>query len=73
MARPRLTTAIRFPLELHDRLLAAADERDVSINYLVNKACSDFLDRLLPVDEIRWTRDDPPRRPPTTLIEEGDD
>ena len=37
-AKPRTTTAIRFPDEVHERLKQAADERDLSINFLVVKA-----------------------------------
>lgn len=55
----RTSTAIRFPTELHTRLSQAADERDVPLNFLVNKAVEEFLDRLLPISEIRWTRDQP--------------
>lgn len=62
MARPReyprrTGTAIRFSPELHERLGKAAAERDLSVNFLVNRACEQFLDRLIPVDEMRWTRD----------------
>lgn len=61
MARPRVypkrtASAIRFSPELHDRLQAAAEERDVSVNWLVNRAVADFLERLIPVDEWRITR-----------------
>jgi predicted transcriptional regulator len=52
----RTTTAIRFPDSLHDRLKEAAEERDLSINFLVVKAVEDFLDRLVPADEFRLTR-----------------
>jgi predicted transcriptional regulator len=55
-AKSRTTTAIRFPDELHDRLKEAADQRDLSINFLVVKAVEDFLPRLLPADEFRLTR-----------------
>ena len=55
-ASPRSATAIRFPTELLEQLHKAADERDVSVNWLVNRAVADFLPRLLPVDEIVWTR-----------------
>lgn len=64
MARPRvqpkdrLTTAIRFPPDTHVRLVQAASERDLSINFLVNRAVDEFLAKLIPVDEIKWTRDD---------------
>jgi len=55
-AKNRTTTAIRFPDELHERLKVAAEERDLSINFLVVKAVEDFLERLLPADEFRLTR-----------------
>lgn len=52
----RHNTAIRFPLDLHERLTKAAADRGVSMNWLVNKAVADFLDRLIPVEEMVWTR-----------------
>lgn len=52
----RTSTAIRFRADLYERLVAAADERDVSINWLVNRAIEDFLPRLIPIDEMKWTR-----------------
>ena len=55
--KPRTTTAIRFPDDLHERLQTAAEERDFSINFLVVKAVEDFLGRLIPADELRLTRD----------------
>lgn len=62
MSRPRrhderVTTAVRLDPDLHQRLLRAAEERDVSANFLVVRALSEFLDRLIPIDEIEWTRD----------------
>lgn len=54
--KQRMTTAIRFPEPLHERLKEAADERDLSINFLVVKACEEFVDRLLPAEEMRFTR-----------------
>jgi len=53
---PRNSTAIRLSPELHERLRVAADERDLSLNFLVNRACEQFMDRLIPVDEMQWTR-----------------
>jgi predicted transcriptional regulator len=50
-------TAIRFSEELHDRLRTAADERHYSINFMVVKAVEEFLDRLIPVEQLRLTRD----------------
>lgn len=52
----RTTTAIRFPDELHERLKQAAEERGLSINYVVVKAVEDFIDRLIPAEEFRLTR-----------------
>jgi predicted HicB family RNase H-like nuclease len=54
---PRTATAIRFKPEIHAQLVEAAQDRDLSINWLVNKAVEQFLDQLLPVDEIVYTRD----------------
>lgn len=58
--KDRIATAIRFAPDLHERLLLAADERDLSVNWLVNRAVADFLDRLLPLDQIVLTRDREP-------------
>jgi predicted transcriptional regulator len=62
MARPkkydqeRVTTAIRMSEELQNRLKEAADERDISVNLLAVKAIADYLDHLIPTDEILQTR-----------------
>jgi predicted HicB family RNase H-like nuclease len=56
-ARIRSSTAVRLDVDLHRRLVEAAEEREVSMNFLVNKAIGEFLDRLIPADEIRWTKD----------------
>ena len=48
--KPRkVTTAVRFPQELHDRLTRESEQRDVSINLLVTKAVQRYLDQLPPV------------------------
>ncbi len=52
----RTNTAIRFDQDVMDRLRAAAADHHVPINWLVNKACADFLDHLLPASEVVWTR-----------------
>lgn len=54
---PRVGTNIRLRPELHAAFRAAADERGVSFNWLAERALADYLERLLPVDEIRWTRE----------------
>lgn len=61
MSRPktyenRVTTAVRLPEELHDRLREAARERDLSANYLVIRALEEYLDRLVPIEEFSLTR-----------------
>ena len=43
--------------EVYTALKQAADDRDVSMTWLINKACEDFIDRLLPAEEWRLTRD----------------
>jgi hypothetical protein len=56
MARPRIyaeariATAVRLPASVHERLHAAAADRDVSVNLLVTRAVTDFLDRLPPAE-----------------------
>lgn len=63
MSRPkthktkRTSTAIRFPDHIHQRLIEAAAEWELSVNWLVNRAVADFLDRLIPANELRLTRD----------------
>jgi predicted HicB family RNase H-like nuclease len=52
----RVSTGLRLPVELHARLTTAAAERDVSATWLIERALTEFLDHLIPVDEIRWTR-----------------
>lgn len=47
---PRRATAVRLPVSLHARLRAEADARLVSANLLVERAITEFLDRLPPPD-----------------------
>lgn len=52
MARPRkfgdrVTTAVRVPVDLHDRLVAVADDRDTSINNLIVKAADYYLEHVI--------------------------
>jgi predicted HicB family RNase H-like nuclease len=53
----RVTTAVRVPKTLHERVRAAADERQVGFNLIVVRALEDYLERLVPVDEVVRTRD----------------
>ncbi len=57
--KPRMTTAIRFPEELHERLRQAADGFGLPINFLVVKAMEDFLNRMIDPAEFRLTKDQP--------------
>ena len=62
MTRPRqhdertVTTAVRLPPEVHERLKAAAEERDLSMNWMINRAVERFLERLIPVDELKFAK-----------------
>jgi predicted HicB family RNase H-like nuclease len=47
---------IRMPTDLHVQLKQAANEHDLSMNFLCVQALRDFLPRLLPADEWRLTR-----------------
>lgn len=48
----RITTAVRLPESLHERLKAAALDRDVSVNLIVTRALSEFLDDLVPSEAL---------------------
>lgn len=50
-AEPRVTMAVRLPASLRDELRAAALARDVSVNFLVNRAVTDYLARLAPLGD----------------------
>jgi hypothetical protein len=43
-----------IPAELKTRLEAAAAERMVAPHVIAERAISLFLDRLIPVDQVRW-------------------
>ncbi len=43
---PRVTTAVRIPPEVRDELHRVARARDVSVNYLINRAVEEFLPTL---------------------------
>ena len=40
----RIATAVRLPEHLHDELQRQAEQRDVSVNYLVVRAVSQYLE-----------------------------
>lgn len=41
---PRLGTKLRIPTSLHERMVALAAEREVSVNYLYEKAARRYLE-----------------------------
>ena len=45
-----------MPPELHERLVDEAEAREVSANFMMNRAIEEFLDRLIPTDELKWTK-----------------
>lgn len=55
---PRVATAVRLPKELHERVQRAAEERQVSANYIVVRAIERYLDCMIPVDELQLERDE---------------
>jgi predicted HicB family RNase H-like nuclease len=55
--QPRTVSSIRLTPELHERLAAEAAARDVSANSIATKAITHYLDRLIPVDDLPWTRE----------------
>lgn len=52
----RTSTAIRFPPELHARLVEEAGARGVPLNWLVCRLLTESLERLVPADEMRLTK-----------------
>ena len=51
-----MTTAVRLPESMHERLTKEAETRDVSVNLLVTKAIDAYLEALVPVEELIATR-----------------
>lgn len=57
----RISTAIRLPKELHDRLQRESIDRELSINALVTRAVEQYLAGLIPVSDalVTWGPDHP--------------
>jgi len=51
----RITKAVRLDPELNQRLKEEARRRNVSANLLINAAVEDYLNRLIPLDEVLRT------------------
>lgn len=45
----RVTTAVRIPAEIHEKLQEEAEARDVSLNYLLVRGAQLVLERLTPL------------------------
>lgn len=43
-SEPRVSTGLRLPKSLHERILAMADERDVSANWLITRAIERYVE-----------------------------
>ena len=52
----RTATAIRFPEDLHERLRSAAEGYGLPLNYLVVKVMEEFLEDMIPPEELRFTK-----------------
>jgi predicted HicB family RNase H-like nuclease len=48
----RVSTQVRLPVRTHRRLHEEAQARDVSVNYLINRAVDDFLEGLRPPEDV---------------------
>ena len=53
----RHAISIRLDPDLYERVSVAAKERRVSKNYLVVRLLEESMDRLVPVAELKLTRD----------------
>ena len=53
---PRQQILLRMDPALHQRLKGAAEDRELSMNWLIVRAVEEFLDHLIPVNELRLTR-----------------
>ncbi len=61
MARPReyeedrITKAVRLPPQLDTRLKAVARERGIAVNTIIVAAVENYLDRLVPLEDLLRT------------------
>ncbi len=57
MSRPKGPDRVNVTLrrDLHERLRSEATDRVLGLTILLDRAVEDFLDRLIPVDELRQT------------------
>lgn len=48
---------LRLDAALVQRLRQEAEDRDVPMNWLCGKLLAEGIDRLIPANEVQWTRD----------------
>lgn len=58
MGDNRHAMAVRFDADVHERLVIESKARMVSRNWIINRLVREGLDRLIPADEVRLTRED---------------
>jgi predicted transcriptional regulator len=51
----RVTKAVRISAALDQRLKEVARERGISVNVIMNMALNQYLDRLLPLEQVLKT------------------
>ena len=62
MARPKLyeerrvPTAVRIPESLHRQLQEVAEEREISVNFLIIRAIKKHLEQLPSIDDVATDR-----------------
>jgi predicted DNA-binding protein len=52
-----VSTAVRLPVDLHERLKSEADDRMVSRSLIVTRAIEEYLDQLPNIDNLLRPRD----------------
>lgn len=55
---------LKLPDDLHERLVAEADERHVRLEWLMSRLLVEAVERLKPADSFTLTTSDPPRPTP---------
>lgn len=49
-------TVVRLPDPVWEKLQQAAEDHSVSVNWLIVKGITEFLNHLIPAEEMKWTR-----------------
>jgi predicted transcriptional regulator len=52
-----VSLSLRLRPEVVEAMRVAADERDLPLNWLAERAFEDYLARLIPADELKLTKD----------------